>query len=71
MKDTQEQRSIELEMRLTEQDQTLQTMSDEIFAQQKKLDNLDATCKILHDKISLLGNDSAATGAADEKPPHY
>ena len=58
-----------LEMRLTFQDETIETLNQTITAQWLKIDALTRQLTELKDR--LQDAESHATGAADEPPPHY
>ncbi len=62
---------IELESRIAHQDQTIQTLGEEIYRQQKKLDHLEATCNFLVEQFKIQSDTSALTDPGTEKPPHY
>lgn len=65
-----EERIIELETRLAYQEETLRVLNEALSAQQRRIDQLDATCRLL-----LQRSTEAALGlrgtTADERPPHY
>lgn len=58
-----------LEMRLTYQDVTIETLNQTITAQWTEIDRL--TRQVAELKERLLDAESRAPGPADEKPPHY
>lgn len=65
-----EERLVELEIKVTQQDDLLDTLNQTVYRQQKKLDELEALCSALARHIRDL-RDAAAAGPANEKPPHY
>ena len=66
-----EERLIDLEAKIAHQDQSLNELSDEIFRQRKQLDQLEATCRYLLDKVRALTEPGADSDPGTEQPPHY
>ena len=65
-----EERFIDLETRLSHQDQLLLELNDVVTAQQAKLMQLEDLCRALIDRVKA--GDGATDGdPADEIPPHY
>lgn len=66
---TTDQRLIEIEIKVTRQEDLTQELSRQIYQQQKKIDELQRLC------ARLLRRFDEAAGAGDpftpEKPPHY
>jgi len=66
---TDEERFIDLEVKLTRQEDLTQELNEDVYRQQKQIDELQALCKM------LMGRLNDASGGADayvhEKPPHY
>jgi SlyX protein len=63
-----ELRVTELELRFMEQQATLQTLSDVVYAQMRALDALTEQVELLRKKLAEPG----LVDAADkERPPHY
>ena len=58
-----------LEMRLTFQDETIETLNQTITAQWKQIDALTRQLAELKDR--LQDAESNATGPVNERPPHY
>jgi uncharacterized coiled-coil protein SlyX len=58
-----------LEMRLTFQDETIETLNQTITAQWKQIDAL--TRQLTELKVRLQDSESNATGPTNERPPHY
>ena len=63
------QRIDALEMRLTFQDETIETLNQTITAQWKQIDAL--TRQLAELKNRLQDAESAAPGPVNERPPHY
>lgn len=69
---TTEERLIDLEIRLTRQDDLVDTLNTQVYRQQKKIDELEALCAVMAAQIRELTMNANQRGAAvDEKPPHY
>ena len=58
-----------LEVRLTYQDETIETLNQTITAQWKQIDALTRQIAELRDR--LQDAERQAPGAANERPPHY
>lgn len=69
-----EEKIIDLETRITYQDDTLQELSDIIYQQQKQIDQLNKMMELMLGKLQDISQNqsgSQSTHIADEKPPHY
>jgi SlyX protein len=64
-----EKRIIQLETLSALQDQTLETLNEEVFQQQQDLLRLQRRIDMLEKKLSEL--DQSGPISANEKPPHY
>lgn len=60
---------VELESRLALQDQAINDLSQEIYKQQKQLEQIQATCNYLLERSREMR--AAADDSGDETPPHY
>ena len=58
-----------LEMRLTYQDETVETLNQTITAQWKQIDALTRQVAELRDRLQQA--ETNAPGRANERPPHY
>ncbi|MCC2595807.1 SlyX family protein [Pusillimonas sp. MFBS29] len=67
-----EQRLVDIEIKLTAQEDMVQSLSDQLYQQQKQMDELRALCTALVKRLQEAGSDGGEAGAyAHEKPPHY
>ncbi len=66
-----EARIDELEIRLSYQEDLIQSLNQVVADQQKQLGKLEETCKLLHHKIASLAFSGPDAEAVDERPPHY
>lgn len=66
-----EQRLIDIETKLAFQEDAIQQLHEVICEQQKQIDRLELTCKILLDRVKEMSLESGSNPAAHEKPPHY
>ncbi|MBU8896631.1 hypothetical protein DRW03_34525 [Corallococcus sp. H22C18031201] len=64
-----ENRIVELEIRYTQQQETLQELSDVLYAQQRVIDSLRAELDVL--KRKLDAEPGLVDARANERPPHY
>jgi SlyX protein len=67
---TTEDRLVDIEIKIARQEDLVDTLNKTIYAQQKKIDELEALCTALARHIKEI-RDAANEGAANEKPPHY
>ncbi len=67
-----EDRMVELESKMAFQEEALQSLSDTVYQQQKKIDRLEAICRSLVEHVKDLSQAAAEGHAgANERPPHY
>jgi len=66
-----ENRLIDLEAKIAHQDQSIHELSEEIYQQHKRLDQLGTTCDYLLKQFRLLSDSTGAEDRGDEPPPHY
>lgn len=66
-----EARFIEIETKLAYQEDALQTLNEVILKQQKQIDQLDASVRLLIDRIKQMQAMESAEKPLDERPPHY
>jgi SlyX protein len=65
-------RIIELEIKTAYQEDLLQTLNKIVSQQQQQIDRLEATCKLLNERIKSLSAESGGGGEnVEEVPPHY
>ena len=62
-----EERLIDLEIRITRQEDMIDEMNKTVYQQQLKIDNFEAILKEMASRIVDLENDNPL----NEKPPHY
>ena len=64
-----EDRFVDIEIKLAQQEDLVETLNQLVYAQQKRMDKLEATCAALAQHI----RDHADGGpnAVNERPPHY
>lgn len=67
---SQEQRLTDLETRIAFQEDSIQTLSDELYRQQKELERVQQLCNLMLQQLQDMPS-SGAPGPVDEKPPHY
>lgn len=66
-----EERIVELEIKLAYQDELLDSLNMVVAGQQKQIDKLEETCKLLNDKIKSLSVPDQDKSQQYEIPPHY
>lgn len=66
-----EKRLIELETKVSYQEDLLQELNKLVTSQQTQLDQLTKTCELLGDQLKEAMLYLPASGNVDEKPPHY
>jgi SlyX protein len=67
-----EERIIDLEIRLTRQDDLVDTLNTQVYQQQKKIDELEKLCVALAGRLRELAiTANQRQSVVDERPPHY
>ena len=66
-----EDRLVEIETKMAFQENTIKDLSDAVYSQQKQLDVINKTLKLLVDQIDESSLISPRGNLKDEKPPHY
>ncbi len=66
-----EERLIEIESKISYQEDTLQELNKVIYQQQKQIDRLEAICASLINHVRDISDAMAENSVANEKPPHY
>ena len=65
-------RIIELEIKAAYQEDLLQELNKIVGQQQQQIDRLEATCRLLNERIKSLSTESSGGGEnIEEVPPHY
>ncbi|MCK9397482.1 MAG: SlyX family protein [Methylobacter sp.] len=64
-------RIIELEIKTAYQEDLLQDLNKIVGRQQQQIDRLEATCRMLNERIKSLSAEGAGGEGAEEVPPHY
>ena len=68
---TIEDRLVEMEIKITYQEDTVQELNKVIYQQQKMIDQLEATCRFLLDQVKDLSDTASEKSVSNERPPHY
>lgn len=63
-----EERLIDIELKITAQEDLTQALSQQVYRQQKQIDELRALCGML---VRRLEDANGPDPYAQEKPPHY
>ncbi len=67
-----ENRINELEIKTAYQEDLVQTLNTIVGEQQQQISRLEATCRMLNDRIKSLSVEGANGGeGVEELPPHY
>jgi SlyX protein len=66
-----EARLIDLEIRITHQEATLQQLNDVIISQQKLIDGLALKIEVLQQQITAQAQFNIANSSEETPPPHY
>ncbi|HEY8157137.1 MAG TPA: SlyX family protein [Methylobacter sp.] len=64
-------RIIELEIKAAYQEDLLQELNKIVAGQQQQIDRLEATCKMLNERIKSLSIEGSTGENVEEVPPHY
>jgi SlyX protein len=66
-----EERIIEIEIKIARQEDLVESLNQMVYQQQKKIDELQALCAALARRTSDMSGSDNERQPADEKPPHY
>ncbi|MGR9012551.1 MAG: SlyX family protein [Gammaproteobacteria bacterium] len=66
-----DERIIELEIKAAYQEDLLQTLNKIVGRQQQQIDRLEATCRMLNERIISLSSGGSGGESIEELPPHY
>ena len=66
-----EDRFIAIEIKLSRQEDLVETLSEQLYRQQKKIDALEMLCAALVRQVQQSAPAADAAPAAHEPPPHY
>lgn len=66
-----EPRFLDIETRLAYQEDLLTALNRTVSDQQRKIDELEAACRKLVDRVLEISEDVAALRVIDAPPPHY
>jgi SlyX protein len=65
-----DERIIDIEIKLTRQEDLLDTLNKTVYQQQKKIDELETLCAALARRLKEL-TEAAQQNPVNERPPHY
>lgn len=66
-----EQRIAELEIKFMEQESTLESLSEQVYLQQKEIARLTQTIEVMKDRMKAMAQSPVASAAEETPPPHY
>lgn len=66
-----EDRLIDIEIKLSRQEDLVEELNKLVYRQQQKIDQLDKLCEALLRHVRELSDTATERSAANEKPPHY
>lgn len=66
-----EERLIEIEIKLTRQEDLVEALNQMVYQQQKQIDQLNGLCAALSRHIKDMPDGRGDQPLAHEKPPHY
>ena len=66
-----EERIIELETKISYQEDLIQELNKHVIEQQNRIDSLSVMCEVLKDQLKEVLTNLPGTTASEEKPPHY
>jgi SlyX protein len=66
-----EERLIDIELKLTAQEDLVLELNQRVYEQQKQIDELRALCTALVKRLGEAASDGGTDPYAVEKPPHY
>ncbi len=66
-----EERLVNIEAKITFQEDLIEELNKTVYQQQKRLDRLEAICESLVKHLESLDESGDASRTANERPPHY
>jgi SlyX protein len=66
-----EDRLIDIETKISFQEDQIEELNKTVYQQQQKLDRLQAICESLARHIQSLGEEGNESKPSNERPPHY
>ncbi|MDP2155333.1 MAG: SlyX family protein [Sulfuricella sp.] len=66
-----EDRLVDIEIKLTQQEDAVEELNKVVCQQQKKIDRLEAICEALIRHVKELSDSAAEQRTTNEIPPHY
>lgn len=66
-----EERLVNIETKITFQEDLIEELNKTVYQQQKKLERLEATCEALARHIASLYESANESKPVNERPPHY
>ncbi len=66
-----EDRIVDIEIKLTRQEDLVDTLNKIVYEQQKKIAELEALCIALAGRLKEAASGGNEPGPAHERPPHY
>lgn len=66
-----ETRIAELEIKFMEQEATLESLSEQVYQQQKEISNLTRHIEVMKDRLKSMAQSPIASMAEETPPPHY
>lgn len=67
----EEERLVDIEIKLTRQEDLLDSLNQTVFRQQEKIRELEAMCLALGQRLKEVQAGLSAAGPANDPPPHY
>lgn len=68
---TTEDRLIDIEIKVSRQEDMVEALNQMVYQQQKKIGELEALCSALARRIKDMASTDMEANPANEKPPHY
>ena len=66
-----EERLINIETKITYQEDLIEELNKTVYQQQQKIDRLEAICEALAREVRSLAEAGNEGKVANERPPHY
>lgn len=68
---TNEDRLVDIELKIAAQEDLVDTLNTMVYQQQKKIDELETLCTVLAQQLKEVRETMTERGPANERPPHY
>ena len=67
----EQDRLVELEIKISHQELAIEKLQEQVYVQDATIQSLELSLKVLKARVEALAQGEGTIGPADQKPPHY